>query len=308
MELNRQLQWFHDNQGTETTFPESLDNGEFLATRAKGIYKPAGSQFALSVRTQMNSKYNDGIFIRIFQSGWAFAYHQETDRRLGSDLFTNKALEQNILHHVPVGVLEEFQNSEDSKKSYFIHGLAMPVHKDGNYFILCDVKTAQEYSRIQILNAFYLANAATVSSDSEEDLSSISKDLRMTTFRSIVVRQGQGRFRKELIDAYNGKCAVTGELTLEVLDAAHIMPYLGRHTNKINNGILIRTDLHNLFDFNLISIEPSSWRIEIHPSIVSDYYRALHGLTITLPKKIQDWPSKEFIEARRVSYMALNNY
>lgn len=305
MERNQQIQWFRDNQGTETAFPEALNNGEFLATRAKGIYKPAGSQFALSVRTQLNSKYNDGIFVSIFEQGWAFAYHQETDSRLGSDLFTNKALEQNILHHVPVGVLEELDNPKEPKKSYFVHGLAMPIHKDGSYFILCDEKTAQVYSRIQILNAFYTANAAIATSVSDEDLSSIGKDLRLSTFRSIVVRQGQGRFRRELINVYNGRCAVTGELTLEVLDAAHIMPYLGRHTNSVNNGILIRTDLHNLFDFNLLSIEPSSWRIEIHPSIASDYYRALHGKQISLPKSTQHWPSREFMEIHWNNYNAM---
>lgn len=305
MDMDSQLQWFRNNQGTESTFPEPLENGAFLATRAKGIYKPAGSKFALSVRTQLRSKYNDGIFVSIFEKGWAFAYHQEIDARLGSDIFTNKALEQNILNQYPVGVFEEIEDSQNPKICYFVHGLAIPIHKDGAYFIFCDEHTAKKYSKIEILNAFYTANAATISSPSKEDSLDVGKDLRISLFRAIVVRQGQGRFRKDIIEAYNGKCAISGEFSLEVLDAAHIMPYLGKHTNTVNNGILLRTDLHNLYDFNLLCIEPVSWKVEIHSSINSDYYREFHGKQITLPSTEQLWPSQEYLENRWKTFQSL---
>jgi putative restriction endonuclease len=305
MDIDSQLQWFRDNLGTESVFPDPLPNGDLLATRAKGIYKPAGSQFALSVRTQLNSKYSDGIFVSIFERGWAFAYHEETDSRLGSNLFTNKALEQNILNNVPVGVLEEIENSHDPKKCYFVHGLGIPIHKQGSYFIFCDEKTALSYSRVKILNAFYTANAATVSVSSEDSVPEMGKDLRTSIFRSIVVRQGQGRFRREIIQAYDGKCAVTKEPMLEVLDAAHIMPYLGKHTNNVNNGLLLRTDLHNLFDFNLLSIEPSTWKINIHPEVNSNYYRELHGIKLSLPTSTNYWPSTEYLQERWKIFQSL---
>lgn len=302
MELDPRLEWFRMHAGIETDFPEPLPTGELLATHAKGIYKPAGSSFAISIRTQLKSKYEDGIFLSIFDKGWAFAYHQETDKRLGNNLFTNKGLEQNIVHSKPVGVLQEIANIGKTGSKYFIHGLAMPIHKAGEYFIFCDLNTAASYPRIQILNEFFLANSnINLPNENEFD-----KDLGVKTFRSIVARQGQGKFRREIINAYEGVCAISGEQTLEVLDAAHINPYEGKHTNIVNNGILIRTDLHNLFDFNLLAINPENYQVYVSDLIKSDFYVSLIGKKINLPLEPGLWPDTSALN-KRWSLFSISN-
>lgn len=67
-------------------------------------------------------------------------------------------------------------------------------------------------------------------------------------------RLGQGAFRVGVVDAYGGRCAVTGEKTLPVLEAAHIKPYAEEGPHEIDNGILLRSDLHILFDDGYITV------------------------------------------------------
>lgn len=77
---------------------------------------------------------------------------------------------------------------------------------------------------------------------------------RRITYAAIRTRQRQARFRRRLIDAYEGRCAVTGSRALSVLEAAHIHPYGGPQTNKLMNGLLLRADIHTLFDLHRLTI------------------------------------------------------
>jgi putative restriction endonuclease len=70
-------------------------------------------------------------------------------------------------------------------------------------------------------------------------------------------RLGQGAFRLLVTDAYQRRCAVTGERTLPVLDAAHIKPYAELGPHRLENGILLRKDLHALFDAGYVTVTPS---------------------------------------------------
>lgn len=88
-------------------------------------------------------------------------------------------------------------------------------------------------------------------------------DARERTLASIVRRRGQPRFRKQLLKAYQGRCAVTGCTLEPILEAAHIHPYLGDETNVVSNGLLLRTDVHTLFDLGLLWIEPHSLRVRL---------------------------------------------
>jgi hypothetical protein len=56
-----------------------------------------------------------------------------------------------------------------------------------------------------------------------------------------------------------------------VLEAAHIDPYRGEGNNHPGNGLLLRADIHTLFDLNLLGIEPNHLRIELHPDIAEKY-------------------------------------
>jgi len=113
-------------------------------------------------------------------------------------------------------------------------------------------------------------------------------------------RLGQGAFRVLVTDAYERRCAVTNERTLPALDAAHIMPYSEHGEHVVSNGILLRRDLHALFDKGYVTVTPSmvlevSRKIKEQFENGKDYYR-LHGTTIRLPVNPINQPSQKYLE------------
>lgn len=113
-------------------------------------------------------------------------------------------------------------------------------------------------------------------------------------------RLGQGAFRLLVTDAYQRRCAVTGERTLPVLDAAHIRPYAELGPHRLENGILLRKDLHALFDAGYVTVTPSlelrvSRRIREEFENGRDYY-ALEGSSVRLPLPPAPPPSAEYLE------------
>ncbi|MCO8624489.1 HNH endonuclease [Burkholderia multivorans] len=102
-------------------------------------------------------------------------------------------------------------------------------------------------------------------------------DSRASILRAIRVRRGQRTFRDKLIKRYGGRCVVSGCRVLDILEAAHISPYLGAADNHPQNGLLLRADLHTLFDLNLMAIEPASLVIKFHPKVRADGYAQFEG-------------------------------
>ena len=104
----------------------------------------------------------------------------------------------------------------------------------------------------------------------------------------VLPRLGQGLFRMVVTDAYERRCALTGERTLPVLDAAHIKPYSLLQRHEVSNGILMRSDLHRLFDDGYITIDPTDRKVLVSPRIREEFdngkeYYRLHGQTIREP-------------------------
>ena len=83
-------------------------------------------------------------------------------------------------------------------------------------------------------------------------------------------RLGQSSFRVLVTDAYNRRCAITGENTLVALEAAHIVPYANEGTHDVRNGLLLRADFHRLFDVGLVGVTPDL-KIRISPRIRDAY-------------------------------------
>jgi len=115
----------------------------------------------------------------------------------------------------------------------------------------------------------------------------------------IAPRLGQGGFRAIITDVYGRKCAITQEKTLPVLQAAHIKPFHENGPNDIQNGILLRADLHGLLDSGYMTISPDYY-LEISKRIRDDFdngeeYGRLHGKQLILPSRGDLRPSHEFI-------------
>jgi len=114
-------------------------------------------------------------------------------------------------------------------------------------------------------------------------------------------RLGQGGFRVLVTDAYNRRCSITGEKTLPVLEAAHIRPYADNGPHSVSNGLLLRSDWHQLFDAGYVSVSPQyrvliSRRIREEFSNGKDYY-AYDGQPLKMmPEDAQDRPSREFLD------------
>jgi hypothetical protein len=112
--------------------------------------------------------------------------------------------------------------------------------------------------------------------DPSFDPDSIS-DERERAIRAIRIRRGQAAFRTTLMTAYGRRCAITGCAVEDVLEAAHIRPYTGRLTNHVSNGLLLRADIHTLFDCWLIAVEPSSRTVVISDALKGSSYGQLEG-------------------------------
>lgn len=116
------------------------------------------------------------------------------------------------------------------------------------------------------------------------------EDARKRTLGAIVRRQGQPAFRRDVLRAYEGRCAVTGCRVVEVLEAAHIVGYRGVQTNHVTNGILLRADLHTLFDLGMVCVD-QEYRFGISSILKNTEYEQWDDKIISLPKKISEYPS-----------------
>ena len=84
-------------------------------------------------------------------------------------------------------------------------------------------------------------------------------------WKQIAQRRGQRPFRDALIQSYQQTCQVTAFTGVDALEAAHIVPYqVGREqANDPTNGLLLRADIHTLFDLALLKVDPSTLRVRI---------------------------------------------
>jgi putative restriction endonuclease len=115
----------------------------------------------------------------------------------------------------------------------------------------------------------------------------------------VLPRLGQGSFRIIVTDAYKRRCAFTGSPVLHVLEAAHIRPYTQEGPHDVRNGILLRQDIHTLFDRGYITITPAH-RIEVSSRIKEEFengkeYYSAHGRPIALPDQRELCPAKQFL-------------
>jgi putative restriction endonuclease len=112
-------------------------------------------------------------------------------------------------------------------------------------------------------------------------------------------RLGQGIFRVSVTEAYRGACAVTEEHSLPVLEAAHIRPYAEGGGHDVPNGILLRTDIHRLFDRGYVTVTPD-YHFEVSQRLRQEFdngktYYAMHGRRILLPEKVTERPDAQLL-------------
>jgi putative restriction endonuclease len=111
----------------------------------------------------------------------------------------------------------------------------------------------------------------------EDNFEPTGVDERERVARQIIARRGQRGFRSLLRAKHGSCCVVSGCGLVDLLEAAHISPYRGKKDNHGANGILLRADLHTLFDLDLLAIESTSMRVRLHPDVIASGYAHLEG-------------------------------
>lgn len=131
----------------------------------------------------------------------------------------------------------------------------------------------------------------------EIDLRALTEDQRDLVEKFVHLRKGQQDFRKKLLKAYAGTCAVSGTSVEQTLDAAHISDYKGLQTQLVPNGLLLRTDLHRLFDDKKITVTADDYRLRVHPGLLDTTYGEFERQPITVPRASGDQPNRDLLAA-----------
>jgi putative restriction endonuclease len=113
-------------------------------------------------------------------------------------------------------------------------------------------------------------------------------------------RLGQRSFQAVVLDAYHRRCAISGTRILPVLQAAHIRPVAAGGEHRLDNGMLLRSDVHTLFDRGYVGVDPR-YRLLVSPRLREDFgngdqFYARAGRVIDLPERSADRPEREFLE------------
>ena len=131
------------------------------------------------------------------------------------------------------------------------------------------------------------------------------QDERVAALQSVKLRRGQAAFRSELLVHFQRRCVVSDCQVEEILEAAHIHPYRGTKDHHVENGLLLRADLHTLFDLSLLAIDPQTHQLLLAPHVAQDpYYETLANKKIQFPKKQP--PIRQALEARFKQFLANN--
>jgi len=145
------------------------------------------------------------------------------------------------------------------------------------------------------------ADAHSMPNEFDDSFVPLDIDDREFTMIRTAKREGQGTFRLRLLDAYECRCAITGEHTEPVLDAAHIQPYLGPKSNHPQNGLLLTKEFHRLFDLGYVAVTPE-YEVRVSPRLRKDwqngrrYYPYDGQPLVQLPESTNLKPSQEALE------------
>lgn len=113
-------------------------------------------------------------------------------------------------------------------------------------------------------------------------------------------RLGQQAFKGVVLDAYRHRCAITGAKIRPVLQAAHILPLPNGGQHRLDNGLLLRSDVHIMFDRGYLGVDPKH-RLLVSPRLREDFgngeeFYSRHGQQISVPERAADRPHREFLE------------
>ena len=136
---------------------------------------------------------------------------------------------------------------------------------------------------------------------SQADFELVPQTKKKKGQQSTTIREGQEQFHREISRAYGYRCCITGETAPELLQAAHIQDYINKDSNHIQNGLLLRIDIHKLFDSGLLYID-NHYKVHVSSLVKSKDYDKYNKKKIKLPKNKTQYPSKEALKFKEESF------
>jgi hypothetical protein len=126
-----------------------------------------------------------------------------------------------------------------------------------------------------------------------------SKEGRQSVVDTIIKRRGPPAFRHALLEAYDYRCAITNFNAIDALEAACIVPFRGKLTHHPTNGLLLRGDIHTLFDLGKVAVDTGTMSIVMTDDLMQTSYRILAGRPLRYPKDESHRPSTEALDLHR---------
>jgi hypothetical protein len=294
--------WFIENQGQHIP---ALPMGKYKPegmklppARQAGIYCPsyenlpskgAGKDsYVLSIHSEGQSIYPDHEKLDRPDGTWILDYHEQQGLDRSQDY--NRKLLRCMEDGIPVGVMVKSKG-----RGYTVLGLAfVEQYNSATHMFTFHGPANTETVNKGLFDTFFPIE---VDSDDRNALKAAGEtDERKRAVAERVVRERQDKFRKALIKAYGGACAITDIDIPEVLQAAHIDPYRGRKSQVVTNGILLRADFHLLYDANLISIVPGTHRVRTSARLKQTPYARFSRAEIREPEDARLKPDDELLE------------
>ena len=294
------LEWFELNAGREfAQRPFDVGFARKISSLQRGIWKPADTPYAVSVVQTSKGVYDDQDPIPLEDGTWRYFYHQEGKSadllRDPESLYTNAGLFKCWRDGIPVGVIIP----AESGRGYQVMGLALVESYQGGFFGLVGPVSVSAEAQPHAAEQSTRVSVSLLDLDLGSFDPSADTDSRLKVIAAVHRRQGGPRFRRALLSAYQGRCAMTQYDATPALEAAHIMPYRGPQTNHPTNGLLLRADMHDLFDLGLIAVEPDSMTLLLSRELESTMYEQYAGQRVWVPEEAELRPNLEALERHR---------
>ncbi|MDO8963347.1 MAG: HNH endonuclease [Coriobacteriia bacterium] len=294
------LEWFERNAG-RTFAKRPFDAGlpVKLTSAQKGIWKSALSPYAISVVQTPKGVYADQDPIRHPDDGtWRYFYHQQgqtsADIADPQSIFANAALFKCMSDGVPVGVVIPAESGD----GYQVLGLAFVEGHSQGYFELVGPVSVGASAELHAAESSS-HSAALIGFPIEDFDPNATQDNRLKVIAEVRRRQGGARFRRALLTAYGARCAMTRYDAAPALEAAHILPYRGPQTNHVANGLLLRADMHDLFDLGLIAVDTGTMTLLLANDLAGTEYEKYAGRQLWLPREADARPNADALDKHR---------
>lgn len=254
-------------------------------------------RYAISVHSSDLERYPDKAPVELGDGTWVFGYSGQDNDPTPTRQNYNGWLLNCLEDGIPIGVMTKLRGG-----GHGVWGLAFVERYNtlSKMFTLRGpVNAVTEAS-----GSFGIADPKALTREDRAELTGGTEMERRFVRR--LQRERQDLFRARLLDAYGFRCAISDANVPEGLQPAHIEPYRGVCSQSTSNRLLLRADIHLLYDADLLSVAPESHVVRISERLRDSPYRRYDGKRIRMPHRVADRPDDELPERQFRQFYAEN--